>query len=187
MSDSEIRSAVEMQPIASWNQYVKIKTYKADIFRQITFWERIPWFQAADIGAIAAGITSPKTAITNLDLWDEEFGQWRYYPLDNVQVRFFLPAGVSKYQLKTITTGIDKSIVNRDPLLASTEFYTWEDQRPSVECLNFSDYALLASRIMVCGIRFHTVAPPDNIANLLKNDKMTYTTIPCAGSAGGGD
>jgi len=176
-----------MEPIALRGYYVKIITYQQEFFRRVTFYEAIPQFQVVNVGALAAQTQSVKTAVTNLDLWDNEFGQWRWFPLDNVQVRLFLPSGVGKWQLKNIQVGLDRAIINRDPTLVTTEFFSWEDQRPSVECLNFSDYALLASRIVCFGYRFHTEDLDPGVVQQLKQGALPYTPINCAGMAGGGD
>jgi hypothetical protein len=145
-----------MEPIVLLNYYVQIKTYNSTVvFGQVDFLERIPWFQAIDMGAIPVQAFAAKQNVTNLDLWDGEFGQWRWYPLDDAQVSVFVPAGVSKWQLKNLTVGIDRSIILRDPSLESTEIFTWQDQRPAMQALNFSNVALTACRIMATGYRFH--------------------------------
>ena len=160
MSDEMLRAfkaARTMEPIAQVDWYVKIETYKASHFRKVTYRESIPPFQALDIGAIAAQTVSTLTNMGNLDLDNDEFGQWRFFPLDNVFARINNPAGVSKFQLKTLQVGVEKSIIYRDPTLLSTEFYTWEDERPALEGMNFSDYALNACRFIVFGYRYKTV------------------------------
>jgi hypothetical protein len=181
------KASIAMEPIALRDYYVKIITYQQEFFRKVTFYEILPPFQGVNVGALGAGVQSAKTQITNLDLWDNEFGQWRWYPLDNVQVRLFLPSGVGKWQLKNLQVPLDRSILYRDPTLVTTEFFSWEDQRPSVECLNFTDYALLASRIVFTGYRFHTEnVTADKLAQL-KNGTQVYTPVQCSGMAGGGD
>ena len=190
MQDINLRSfkaSITMEPIVLRGYYVKLITYQQEFFRRVTFYEAIPPFQAVNVGAVAAGTQSVKTAVTNLDLWDNEFGQWRWYPMDNVQVRLYLPSGVGKWQLKNIQVGLTRSIMYEDPTLVTTEFFSWEDQRPSVECLNFSDYALLAARIKCFGYRFHTEDLDVGTVSQLKAGALPFTPIQCAGMAGGGD
>jgi hypothetical protein len=177
-----------MEPIVLLNYYVQIKTYNSTVvFGQVDFLERIPWFQAIDMGAIPVQAFAAKQNVINLDLWDGEFGQWRWYPLDDAQVSVFVPAGVSKWQLKNLTVGIDRSIILRDPSLESTEIFTWQDQRPAMQALNFSNVALTACRIMATGYRFHynNVTDPA-IIKQLNSGALRYTTIQCAGQAGVG-
>ena len=176
-----------MEPVALRDYYVKIITYQQEFFRKVGFYEVIPPFQATNGGALAAGTQSPKVVATNLDLWDEEFGQWRWYPLDNAQTRLYLPSGVGKWQLKNLQVGLDRSIIYRDPTLISTEFYSWEDQRPSFEFLNFSDYGLLATRVVAFGYRYHVSVIQDKaIIDKLSSGSLPYTPIICAGMGGGG-
>ena len=177
-----------MEPIVLLNYYVQVKTYNSNvIFAQVDFFERIPWFQAIDMGAIAVQSTATKQNVTNLDLWDNEFGQWRWFPLDDAQVSLFVPAGVSKWQLKNITVAIDRSVILRDPALESTEFYTWQDQHAAMQALNFSNVALSACRIIATGYRFHVVPVTDPaITKALNAGTLRYTTIQCAGQAGVG-
>lgn len=174
-----------MEPIANDTDYVKVRTYKSVYYRQVLYHEIIPPFQAIDLGAIAAGAQSPKTNVTMLDLFMSEFGQWRWFPLDNMQVRLYLPSGVSKWALKNMNAGLDKSIVNRDPTLISTEFNSWQDERPAIEGLNFSGYALTAARIIVMGYRFVTgpIAEPSTLEALQKG-QQACTLVDCAGYGG---
>ena len=190
MSDQLMAYQVKdgMEPIVLLNYYVQVKTYASNVlFAQVDFFERIPWFQAIDMGTVAVQATATKQNVTNLDLWDNEFGQWRFYPLDDAQVSLFVPSGVSKWQLKNITVAIDRSIILRDPSLESTEFFTWQDQRPAMQALNFSNIALSACRIMATGYRFHVNLVTDPvIIKQLNVGTLRYTTIQCAGQAGVG-
>ncbi len=164
MSDEMLRAfkaARMMEPIAKVDWYVKVQTYRDTHFHQVTYRESIPPFQVLDIGALAAQTVSAITNAGNLDLRDDEFGQWRWFPLDNVMARINNPAGVSKFQLKFIQIGVEKSIIYRDPTLLSTEFYTWEDERPAFDGMNFSDYGLNACRFIVFGYRYKTVKLTD--------------------------
>jgi hypothetical protein len=176
-----------MEPIALLDYYVKIINYQTSVFRKVTFLESIPPFQCLDIGAVAAQTRGAKTPATNLDLFDGEFGQFRWFPLDNAQISIYLPTGVAKWQLKNMTVGLDRSIIYRDPSLVSTEFNTWEDERPSFEPVNFTDYALTACRIIAMGYRFITDPVTDpGLLSRLNAGTQAYTPIICAGRTGGG-
>ncbi len=153
-----------MEPIALLDDFVKIITYKDVLYRRVSFFEAIPPHQPLDLGAIAAQTVSARTNIQNLDLNDDEFAQWRFFPLDNAMIRVFLPRGVSKQQLKWVQIGFERNIIYRDPTLVSTELFQWEDQRPAIEGMNFSDYALAACRVVFFGYRFHT----EDVATLVK-------------------
>ena len=182
------KASLSMEPIVLLDYYVKIITYQAPggFWRKVTYFEKIPPFQVGDLGPVAAQTLAGKTAMANFDLWDEEFGQWRWFPLDNAQVSLFNPAGVSKWQLKNLTVALDKGIIYRDPTLASTEFCKWEDQAVSMQPMNFSDYALLACRIVAFGFRFHVDPVTPAMESKLSAGAQTFTPIVCAAMAGGG-
>ena len=77
-----------------------------------------------------------------IDIKDEEFGLFRWYPIDDAQIRLYHPAGIAKYQLKNLQIPVDMNILFRDPNLVSTEIAVWEDNRPSMEAVNGGAIAL---------------------------------------------
>ena len=164
-----------MEPIALQDHYVAVHYGNSIYYRKVDFFEAIPPFQALDIGAIAAGTTSLRTALLRLDMPDEEFLQARWYPLDNAICRFWLPLAEGKYKLLNWQGTVDQTIVHRDPCLHMTEFFVWENNRPSVEAQNPMDYGLLACRIIVMGYRFYSEEVKDT--ELLKSIKAGRT--PC--------
>ncbi len=203
------KAANGMEPIALLDDYVKVITQGQILYRKVTFFESIPPFQWIDFcavppngplaaaAALGAGTPSIKANVVNLDLYDDEFGQWRWFPLDNVQAQLFLPAGVAKWQLKNLQVGLDRAIAYRDPLLITTEFFSWEDLRPAMQVLNFSGYALNAARIVGWGYRFHTTdqfalnadgtidqANTTKILNQLRAGQIASTPVQCSGLIG---
>jgi len=147
-----------MEPIALINHNVCVIYGNTKHYGKVTYLEPLPPFQALNIGAIAAQTVSARTAAPNLDLYDNEFGQFRWYPLDNAQIKLFLPNVDGRYTLRRIQVPVEPNIVDRDPDLHMTEFFEWEDNHPSFEAINFSDYALNACRIVCLGYRF-VIAP----------------------------
>jgi hypothetical protein len=152
--ESKAGLMLDFDPIALQGYFVRILYYNERLYRQVDFKETIPPFQCVDLGALAAGATSAKTAMTNLDLPIDEFGQFRFSCLDNAQLRLYEPAGVLKHQLKFIQSNWSGS----NPLLTNnaTEMCIWQDNRPSVDAVNGSGYALGGVRIIARGYRYHT-------------------------------
>jgi hypothetical protein len=146
-----------MEPLAIQNQNVAIHYVQNIFYRKVDYLEAIPPFQAIDLGALAAQTRSARTNVTNLDMPDDEFGQFRWYPMDNAQIRLFLPPAVGKFSLKNLQTTLDINIRDIDPCLHLTEFCVWEDNRPAIEAVNGMDYALNAVRMIAFGFRYHTV------------------------------
>lgn len=164
-----------VEPIALVGQNVAVHYLGNIYYKRVLYLEAIPPFQFLDIGAIAAQTVSARTSGTNLQLADDEFGQFRWFPIDNVQVRLWLPQAQGKFTLKNIQAMVDNMIVQRDPCLHLTEFYVWEDNNPWFEGVNFSDYALTACRLIGEGFRFVGVDCEKDRIDAIKAEKE-----PCA-------
>ena len=172
-----------MEPVVLPGQNVAVHyPGTAVLYGQVSFFENIPPFQCIDVGAIAAQTVSARTNVTNLEVATSEFGQYRWYVIDNVQVRLFLPAAVGKSVLRNIQVPYDKQIIDRDPCLHLTEFCVWQDQRPAMEMVNFMDYAVAASRVIAMGFRFHVEEIKDGERiKLLREGREPITHIWCTG------
>lgn len=170
-----------MEPVALIGQNVVIHYLDEVIIRRVRFLEAIPPFQAIDLGAIAAQTTTPRTNVPNLAMPNGEFGQLRWYPLDNIQVRLFVPNAQGKYALRNLMVGADPNVVERDPCLHLTEFYVWEDNRPFVEALNYSDYPLAYARIIAMGFRFNVEKLTDEMVKKITDGIEPATHVWCSG------
>lgn len=172
-----------IEPIVTHGQNVAMHLAGKTVeYRQITWYEAIPPFQCIDVGAIAAQTVSARTNVTNLEVGDNEFAQYRWFPIDNMQVRLFLPPAIAKGELRNLQVAFGPNIVDLDPCLHLTEFCVWQDTEPAVECINFMDYALAASRIMAFGIRYETRKIEDpGLVNALKNGAAPCSHIYTAG------
>ena len=176
-----------VDPIALQNQNVCIHYVQKQYYRRVDFLEAIPPFQCINIGAVVALTTSVRTNITNLEMPDNEFGLFRWYPIDDAQIRLYHPAGMAKWQLRNLQVPVDMNIVNRDPNLVSTEIAVWENNRPAMEAINGHAFNLAAVRIIAVGYRFHTVdleggayADPATVKQL-KAGTLPCTHVWCSG------
>jgi hypothetical protein len=175
-------------PLALQNQNVWIHYGQNDYFRKVDFLEAIPPFQCLNVGALAALTVSPRTQIVNLEMADNEFGLFRWWPIDDAQIRLFHPVGVAKWQLRNLQTVVDMNIIDRDPNLVSTEIAVWEDNRPAVEAINGHAFALGAVRIIAIGYRFHTVdltKKDPKLADGIKSGAQPCTHVWASGRATG--
>jgi len=168
-------------PLALQNQNVCIHYMQATHYRKVDFLESIPPFQCVNVGALAATTVSVRTNIINLEMPDNEFGLFRWWPIDDAQIRLFHPAGMAKWQLRNLQVVVDMNIINRDPNLVSTEIAVWEDNRPGVEAVNGHAFALGAVRIIAIGYRFHTVVVPAAIEEQLKSGAQPCTHVWASG------
>ena len=178
-------------PVALQNHNVCIHYVQKAYYRKVDFLEGIPPFQCIDITAglgLAAVTPSGRVNIVNVEMADNEFGLWRWYPIDDAQIRLYHPAGIAKYQLRNLQIPVDMNILFRDPNLVSTEIAVWEDNRPAVEAINGHAFALGAVRLIALGYRFHTAdlegngkdADPE-LVKALKAGTAPCTHVWCSG------
>ncbi len=172
-------------PIALQDQNVCIHYLNSRFYRNVDFLEGLPPFQCWDLGALLAGTVSPRTALTTLDMPDDEFALFRWYPLDNAQIRLFLPTGVAKFQLLNIQVPVDYKTMQRDPNLVSTEIVVWENNRPAIEAINGMDYDLAAVRIVAMGYRFHTFELEKTVVKDIQDGKVPCVHIWATGRGQG--
>lgn len=150
-----------VEPVAIQNQNIAVHYLGTIEWRRVIFYESIPPFQFLNIGAIAAQTISARTQATNLRMPDDELLQLRWWPIDPVQVRVFLPTGVAKHSLLNAQSVVSDTIVTEDPDLHLTELFCWEDNNPAFEAVNFSDFALAACRLKGMGYRIVTELLPE--------------------------
>jgi len=176
-----------IDPVALHGQNVCIHYVQATYYRKVDFLESIPAFQCINLGALAALAVSARTNVVNLEMPDNEFGLFRWYPIDDAQIRLYHPAGIAKWQLRNLQIPVDMNVVNRDPNLVSTEIAVWEDNRPAVEAVNGYAFALNAVRLIAIGYRFHTLDLESGtfenkeLVKQLKSGAMPCTHIWCSG------
>jgi hypothetical protein len=173
-----------MEPIALINHNVCIIYGSNRNWRKVIYFEPIPPHQCLDIGGIAAGTVSARTSAANLQLLDNEFGQFRWFPIDNVQVRLWLPQVDGRFVLKNRQVPVDMTIVDKDPCLHLTEFFVWEDYNPWFEAINFMDYPLTQCRIMAEGYRFITTELKQTTIDKIQAGQEACTYVAASGSAG---
>ncbi len=173
-----------MEPVALINHNVCILYGSAKHFRKVQYLEPIPPFQCLDIGAIALQTTTARTAAPNLDLFDNEFGQYRWYPIDNAQIRLWLPQVDGRYSIRQMQVPVGMEILDRDPCLHLTEFFVWEDYHPFFEAMNFMDYALTQCRIIAQGFRFVTTELGKSVIAAIEAGTVACTYIVASGWAG---
>ncbi len=170
-----------VEPIALTNENVCIDYGGDKMFRKVSWLESLPPFQFIDIGAIAAGAAPVKTTAINLRFQKDEFGQIRWFPLDNVQVRLWLPEADGKYRTRTMMAYVDMNTIARDPCLHLTEFFVWEDHNPWFEAINGMDYALAACRLIAMGFRFKTTPLGQDVIREIQAGTKPCTYVNATG------
>lgn len=173
-----------MEPVALINHNVCVLYGSVKNWRRVIYLEPIPPFQCLDIGSIALQATTARTQAPNLALLDNEFGQFRWFPIDNAQIRLWLPQADGRFTLRNQQIPVDMSITDRDPCLHLTEFYVWEDFVPFFEAMNFMDYALTQCRIIAQGYRYVTTKLTSATISKIEAGQEACTYVVASGSAG---
>lgn len=174
-------------PVALQGHNVRIHYVQNTYYRKVDFLSGIPPFQCIALGALPAISVSARTNVVNLEMADNEFGLWRWYPIDDAQIRLYHPAGMAKFQLRWLQVPVDMNILFRDPNLVSTEIAVWEGNRPAVEAVNGHAFLLGNVRLIALGYRFHTVslesgnAKNPELVQAIKDGKEPCTDIWCSG------
>lgn len=170
-----------MEPVAMIDQYVKLLYSNKWRYLKVTYLEGIPPFQFLDIGAVAAQTVSNKTQATNLEMFDDEFGQFRFYPLDEFQARLWLPQADGRYRLKNTMSIVDQMTPLRDPDLHFTEFFVWQDNSPYLEAINLTDYAQNQCRFVGMGFRYKTEPVSANVQAQIQSGSQACVRVVCQG------
>ncbi len=173
-----------MEPVALIGHNVCVKYANDNYFVKVVWFEPIPPFQAVDLGAIAANSVSARTQATRMQLWRNEFGQYRWFPIDNAQVRLFLPNADGRANLRNLQVPVDPSIVTRDPCLHLTECFVWEDRNPAFEGINYTGVALTQCRIIAMGYRFVTKPLEADKVQQIAAGNLQCTYVVASGFAG---
>jgi hypothetical protein len=173
-----------MEPVALIGHNVCVKYANDNHYRRVIWFEALTPFQFLNIGAIAAATTSARTQAVNLQAWRNEFLQIRWWPLDTVQVRVYVPNADGRMNLRNLQVVVDSTITTRDPCLHMTEFNVWEDRNPAFEAINYTAVALTQCRLMGMGYRFVTEELPATDVSRIKAGTLQCTYVVASGFAG---
>jgi len=165
-----------MEPVALIEHNVCILYGNNRHYRKVKWVEGVAPFQFLNIGAIAANTISARTLAPLLQSWRNEFIQLRWFPLDDAQIRLYLPNADGRMSLRGNQMPVDPTIVTRDPCLHLTEIFIWEDRNPAFEAINYTPVALTQCRLVGMGYRFVTVAlsTAEEAAIVSGNKQCTY-------------
>lgn len=110
-----------------------------------------------DFGALTATVWSTDEQITNLDMNPLELAQLRMRLVDDVKVQFKNSAAVQQWRTKATPFYMPRITADEPEWLSrwlwkSSEFFIWEDNRPSWDV--YSQVALSACYVLFSGWRY---------------------------------
>jgi len=117
--------------------------------------ETLPPF-IVDFGSLTAGKTKEKERIEDTEMPKTWLAQYRFKPLDDIEIKVYQPEGKGKYLIKKDEVMVSVNIFIReiDPCLHLTELFQWEDTRLLFTVTNPTKYDLPTSRVLFFGIRY---------------------------------
>ncbi len=109
---------------------------------------------------------------------------FRWWVLDNHQVRVWLPQSSGRYALRRSTSYVDLMTPYRDPCLHLTELFVWENNNPWFQATNPMAVNQAVCRIMAMGFRFITSKLTAEEISRIKAGKLACTYIVASGNPG---
>jgi hypothetical protein len=165
---------VAFEPIVRLEENVKLLVPGGVVYGKVTFLEPVQP-KLISVGSIpAANATTPVAMgatkkLTELELGEREFGQWRLIPLEDFMVQLNLPSSTGRFLTKDGSTYITPF----SPL-NFVEVYTYSDYVPTIIPYNIHYRAVDNGRLIALGYRY--------VIEELKEPPEKYTVIPIAGS-----
>jgi len=126
---------------------------------KVTHYEPIPRSRqfTQDFGAVAAGAWTGNTstaAILQQRNAPPEAMQFRFYPLDDIEVLFYIGNADTRFMTARQTARADIFTMQVDPFLHSTEVVVLTNSNPFLNIFNPAAVALVQSRVVFFGYRY---------------------------------
>lgn len=133
-----------------------------------------------DFGALAAGATSGNIQLTELDMHDLNFGQYRFQVADDITAELRQGAAAARFSNKNRIARVTAFTKLNDPCCHQTEFFVYENSSAYMQVTNETDYPLTQARVAFFGFKYICEAyigptPP-----------AQYTRVPAAAFIQGG-
>ena len=167
----------ELEPVVRLEENVKLLVPGGEVYGKVVFAEPIQP-QIINLGPITAASTSNPLAVgstrklSEMELGEEEFGQWRLFVLEDVLLEVRQPSSMGRFLTKNGPTLVNKFTISV-PQIA--ELYTYKDYVPTVVPYNYHFKEIDNARILVFGIRY--------IMEPLTTKPSEYTVVPITGRA----
>ena len=145
--------ATHFEPVARIGENLLVLPKEKYGYYKVTAIEPIPII-IKDFGAINAESESKDTAITEVELNEDEIGQFRFIPLDDIEVEIKQPLANARGFTKTVVTRVSKLSAQLDPTLKHTEVFTIEDEKLYFKIKNPSKSNISRSRVAIFGWKF---------------------------------
>ena len=155
----------EFEPIVRIGEYIAIpKRAKEYVFYEVTYIEPIQPIIIAQ--SLDANEEDKERELEELELADNEVGQWRLIPLDYVEIKLSSPRAAAKWVTRATTTSATPTSKKQENFL---EFYTIKDEVPTAYLTNPVSEAQVV-RLLVWGFKYSV--------KKLDYEPTDYTVLP---------
>ena len=159
-----------LEPVAMPGENLRLDPL--NIYVKIRYYEEIPGF-IEDFGALASGNSTAITEVENMEMSENQVGQFRIKPLDDIDIQVYQGRGVGRFAIKNVLCTILPLTEQLSPYYNSTELFVYEDEPPWFQVTNNGTIDLKKTRVLIQGFRF--------VVETLKEAPTKYTVIPVAG------
>lgn len=173
-----------IQPVAKISENLSIFTGGAYHHYQILFEEPVPRgspflvniLTVGGLATLAAGATDVKRLVAVLQLNNFEFVQFRFQPIDDIEVEIFEQPAMGRFETRGARARISLFTEVTDPYMASSTVFVLGSNRDlNIQVTNPSGYVIDRARIAFWGIRY--------LLKELANPPERSTWLPAEGAA----
>lgn len=167
------------EPVVRINDNVKLILTDGIIYGRVTYLEQIEPIiidlaESSPLPAVSSSTTpiapGNQYELSDIELGENEFGQWRMKLLDDFLLEMRLPPAVTKHVVRSGSTYLSMLISNIPNM---GDFFTYKDKVPTVIPYNIRFETMDMARIMVYGFRY--------IIERIHEEPENYTSIPVPG------
>jgi len=144
--------AIQFQPIVQIGENLHLMPVNK--YFTVEFIEGIPMIDK-DFGAISAGDTKKDQELTFLYMPRNELAQWRFVPIDNVQVTRFVQPRNPKWITRDTSGKLIRALDYANPIVETlqlTEFFQFEETKAFIDI--YAPSAVSTSVIRFYGYRY---------------------------------
>lgn len=147
----------DFEPIIDIDQNVSVLTEDGWKDFVVGYSEPLPPSEdfVKDFGVLADNGTATDQEITLTEMKSNELGQFRFEPLDEINIKVGQPQAAARFSIKNKVVQATRLSAIRDPTLKHTEFFVFENNNVYfTEVKNESGGSLAKTRVQFYGYRF---------------------------------
>ena len=141
-------------------------------YYKVLYIEQLPEF-IHDFGSIAGEGSVADVKVENIYMPDSELAQYRFHPIDDLEIKIKQPSGISRFKTKHKWLAVTSRTHQQAPKMYLSEFFVIEDEGVYFTVTNPAKSTTKKSRVKFFGWRF--------VLEKLAEKPDRYTPIPVGG------